>query len=332
MLLVSLLIRLAAPIATPGRPPLDPCLPHTLSPAGLAAFVEVLSEPLYILAATRLLFGLRVGVETAAQGAKGVLTLALVRRPGYPPALAFSWAQLAYAAVTLVGYATYFLPQLLTAWRGQRQQQPRPVANVAGSTAKGQAAAAQAADRSSGGDGEILRLAGTFTLQVRLLGAGCWPTAWLGRAAWASMLLLQCCCGAAWHPVCLAASLVATPTPVPPPPPTPHTPAPLALAHRRPLRSWCLRKAARWQWQRSRAPATRACMGWWRGWAPSSSERSSSPLRRPPSSPSAKSRVRCRWWGPLVGGFCSLFQPFGEAAFLASSKEQGALLAGGGRG
>lgn len=125
--------RLAAPLACP--------------PAGVAAFVEALAEPFYILAACRLLFGLRVGVETAAMGAKGLLTLALVRHPGYPPALAFSWAQLAYAGITLAGYAAYFLPQLLR--RGRPVQRGPPVAAAA-----------------AGGDGEILRLSGTFTLQA----------------------------------------------------------------------------------------------------------------------------------------------------------------------
>ena len=142
--------------------------------------MELLSEPLYILAACRLLFGLRVGVEAAAQAAKGVLTLALVRRPGTPPAIAFSWAQLAYAAVTLAGYCAYFLPRLLLGGRGQggvgrprrrqqqQQQQQEGEAEPADGAAAGQAAAAAAGAKASGsGDGEILRLAGTFTLQAR---------------------------------------------------------------------------------------------------------------------------------------------------------------------
>lgn len=116
----------------------------------------MLSEPLYILAAARLLFGLRVGVETAAMTAKGLVTLGLVRRPGFPPAIAFSWAQLAYAAVTLAGYAAYFLPQLLRAQLGGGRAMRR---RAAGS-------GASAAAATGGSDGEILRLSGTFTLQV----------------------------------------------------------------------------------------------------------------------------------------------------------------------
>ena len=120
--------------------------------------MEVLSEPLYILASTRLLFGLRVGVETTAMTAKGLLTLALVRQhtPGsMPPALAFSWGQLAYAGITLGGYAAYFLPQLLRAVGRRRQAQARSEP-AAGAGQGGQQA-----------DGEILRLSGTFTLQAR---------------------------------------------------------------------------------------------------------------------------------------------------------------------
>ncbi|PRW57113.1 RFT1-like protein [Chlorella sorokiniana] len=123
---------------------------------GAAAFLEILSEPLYILAAARLQFGLRVAVETAAMGTKGLLTLSLVRRPDYPPAIAFSWAQLAYAGITLLGYAAYFLPQLLRR-AAAASKQP---ALAAATGAKQPAAAAV------GSDGEILRLAGTFTLQA----------------------------------------------------------------------------------------------------------------------------------------------------------------------
>lgn len=122
---------------------------HWRGPAGAAAFLEVLSEPLYILAAARLQFGLRVAVETVAMGAKGLLTLALVRSPAHPPAIAFSWAQLLYAGITLLGYAAYFLPQLV------RQ-----------AAAPKQPATAGPKQPAAGSDGEILRLAGTFTLQV----------------------------------------------------------------------------------------------------------------------------------------------------------------------
>ena len=161
----------------PPPPPPPPPLPHLLT--GMAAFVELCAEPLYILGATRRLFGLRVGVETAATSVKGLLTLALLRHfPALPPALAFSWAQLAYAGVTLGGYAAYFLPQALRAARGwqrqPKQQQPRGRRRASAAAAgdgggKASAAAAAAAAAAGGGglsDAAVLRLSGTFTLQA----------------------------------------------------------------------------------------------------------------------------------------------------------------------
>lgn len=156
--------------------PAHPACPSP-APVGAAAFLEILSEPLYILAAARLQFGLRVAVETVAMGAKGLLTLALVRRPAYPPAIAFSWAQLAYAGITLLGYAAYFLPQLLKQAAGNRQ----PAAAAA--EAKQPPATAVAA----GSEGEILRLAGTFTLQV----GGGWR--WMRQGAQNGSIVLLAC-------------------------------------------------------------------------------------------------------------------------------------------
>ena len=60
---------------------------------GAAAMVELLSEPLYILAQTRLLFGLRVAVETLAIISKASLTLLILYTDAAPPAIALSWAQ-----------------------------------------------------------------------------------------------------------------------------------------------------------------------------------------------------------------------------------------------
>ena len=157
--------------------------PHT----GVAAFVESLSEPFYILAATRMLFTLRVAVETAAMSARGLVTLALVQRPGLPPAIAFSWAQLAYATVTLGGYAAYFLPQLV---RGAARRQPREGKRT------GQAAAETS-------NLDILRLSGTFTLQANLGQLGpCLPNASAcrdapGPACTSRCLLCSSCCAAA---------------------------------------------------------------------------------------------------------------------------------------
>ncbi len=55
--------------------------------------VELLSEPLYILAQTRLLFGLRVVIETLAIVTKASLTLLLLYTDAAAPAIALSWAQ-----------------------------------------------------------------------------------------------------------------------------------------------------------------------------------------------------------------------------------------------
>lgn len=60
---------------------------------GAAALLELLSEPLYILAQSRLLFKLRVAVETSAIVSKALLTLSLLHRTGIQPAIALSWAQ-----------------------------------------------------------------------------------------------------------------------------------------------------------------------------------------------------------------------------------------------
>ena len=119
-----------------------PKSPGALLPAGAAAMIELLSEPLYILAQTRLLFGLRVAVETLAIITKASLTLLLLYASAAAPAVALSWAQacslslyaalglcpatrgdrrflsqIAYATVILAGYVAYFGPELLHAGR-----------------------------------------------------------------------------------------------------------------------------------------------------------------------------------------------------------------------
>lgn len=60
---------------------------------GAAAMVELLSEPLYILAAVQLRFRLRAGADTAAITAKAAATVALLRLTSLPPALALSYGQ-----------------------------------------------------------------------------------------------------------------------------------------------------------------------------------------------------------------------------------------------
>ena len=83
---------------------------------GLAAFLELCSEPFYILSTVRLWFGIRVGTEAAATLAKNILTLLLLMygsgtstsNLAVSPALAFSWGQVAYGSVTLLVFSTYF--------------------------------------------------------------------------------------------------------------------------------------------------------------------------------------------------------------------------------
>ena len=71
--------------------------------------IELLSEPLYIISATRLEFGRRAGIDTAAMLTKCLLTLLLVRHTSLAPALVFAAAQLAFSGVVLLGYLRYGL-------------------------------------------------------------------------------------------------------------------------------------------------------------------------------------------------------------------------------
>ncbi|GIL76385.1 hypothetical protein Vretifemale_5979 [Volvox reticuliferus] len=87
---------------------------------GMAAVLELLAEPFYILASVHLMFGSRVAVEFASTLTKSLVTLGLLssRRLAHvlPPALIFSAAQLAMAAVVMAGYWAVGL-RLMTAGR-----------------------------------------------------------------------------------------------------------------------------------------------------------------------------------------------------------------------
>lgn len=83
--------------------------------AGAAAMLELLSEPLYILAAVQLRFRLRALVDTAAIVAKSAATVALLQLTAMPAALALSRAQIAFAAVTLACYGAAYA-QDVPAW------------------------------------------------------------------------------------------------------------------------------------------------------------------------------------------------------------------------
>lgn len=85
----------------------DPWMKQAVAMQGAAALIELLSEPLYILATFRLWFAMRVACEAASTIAKTVATLAFLRN-GTSPAIAFSWGQLAYATCLLVTYGAAF--------------------------------------------------------------------------------------------------------------------------------------------------------------------------------------------------------------------------------
>ncbi|WIA16227.1 hypothetical protein OEZ85_012938 [Tetradesmus obliquus] len=74
---------------------------------GVAAVLELASEPLYIISSTRLEFGRRAGIETAAMITKCGVTLLLVLGSSLQPALVFGASQLAFSCVVLGGYMWY---------------------------------------------------------------------------------------------------------------------------------------------------------------------------------------------------------------------------------
>ena len=77
---------------------------------GVAAFIEILSEPAYILSTCLLVFKLQVTVETLANVAKCLATLLLLRPSlGIPPLLAFGFAAVFYSGTLFVGYWSYFI-------------------------------------------------------------------------------------------------------------------------------------------------------------------------------------------------------------------------------
>ena len=125
---------------------------------GGAAFIEVLSEPLYILATVRLWFGVRVGCETAATLVKNGATLYLLMLRKETPVLAFSWGQMLYAVTMLASFVVAFLVVPTTT-------------PAVGPSTDDEAASLQPSSSLSTGvvlelDRDILRLSGTFSLQA----------------------------------------------------------------------------------------------------------------------------------------------------------------------
>ncbi|CAK9202747.1 unnamed protein product [Sphagnum troendelagicum] len=77
---------------------------------GVAAVLELGSEPLYILAQHLLLLRIRVGIEVVATLARSLVTfILLIQGIGLGGGLLFAYGQLAYGACLLLGYWSYFL-------------------------------------------------------------------------------------------------------------------------------------------------------------------------------------------------------------------------------
>jgi Rft protein len=113
--------------------------------------LELLSEPLYILAAVQLRFRLRALVDTAAIVAKSATTVALLQLTALPPALALSWAQMAFAAVTLVCYGTAYVREL-PSWLMNQDSNAAAVCRqqgLAGSNQQGGSDAASSAEEAA---------------------------------------------------------------------------------------------------------------------------------------------------------------------------------------
>ena len=77
---------------------------------GAATLIELLAEPLYILASAQLNFKLRVRVETSATVARCLTNLGLLLRPPGEIAAAsvFAASQLAYSALFCAGYYAWW--------------------------------------------------------------------------------------------------------------------------------------------------------------------------------------------------------------------------------
>jgi oligosaccharide translocation protein RFT1 len=133
----------------------DPAYLAALRIQGAAALVELIAEPLYILATVERRYGLRLAAEAAATLGRAGVTLGALRR-GAPPPLAFSYGQVAYAAALLAVYSTYWA----RAWALRRAVSKRG----------GRGPAAAAADDDDSGwprlDRGVLRVAGAFSAQA----------------------------------------------------------------------------------------------------------------------------------------------------------------------
>lgn len=136
---------------------------------GAAAFAEMLSEPLYILAQHRLMFGTRTAVELVAIGIKSILSYIMIVHLGMGLE-SFGIVTLAYSLLVSVGYWTYFglispLPEFPTLLSLLPQR----------AEAKGDDGKPQRLSWKNSVDWDLARYLGTFewqTLQKMLLQEG----------------------------------------------------------------------------------------------------------------------------------------------------------------
>lgn len=125
---------------------------------GAAAILELCSEPLYILASTRFLFGLRAIIETVAVVGKGLFLIFLLEKRGSPALVAFSLSQFAYAGLVCIGYVTYYISRILC--RYQKQQKGTSRSNRDSKQLQ------HKTDKLCIPDSQILQVCGAFTLQA----------------------------------------------------------------------------------------------------------------------------------------------------------------------
>jgi Rft protein len=126
---------------------------------GAAAAIELLIEPLFILAQHQLRFRLRVAVDGAATIIKSSTALILLHKSRYDASVALSLAQIAYATTILLGYVGFYLPGFVGfLWRRRptckEQSSGKPLASKSPANVKPLF------------DTKTLVLIGTFELQV----------------------------------------------------------------------------------------------------------------------------------------------------------------------
>lgn len=81
---------------------------HAVSWLGMAAALELLSEPAYILVQNMMLFNIRVAVETSATIVKSFLLYAMLAADVWPTATVFAYAQVAFGVSVLIGHLIFF--------------------------------------------------------------------------------------------------------------------------------------------------------------------------------------------------------------------------------